>query len=332
MTTPQSPAGRVTGIGSWPGTDAREAANVVTGELDSLPHLVELPARGLGADMIGRAAALLVDLPLDVSTTAYQVASHRGSVARRASDLLNQDLDALEETWESAGLRGSGRLVKVQSVGPLTLAANIELSTGRRVLTDSGAVRDFAESLTEGVSRHAAEVARRLGAPVLVQFDEPSLPAVLAGSLSGRSRFETVPAVPEPEALAVLDAAIAGAGPDVVVHCCAENLPADLLRRSGARAVSFDLSTVSSHDLDGIGELLDAGKDLVLGVVPTSVPGTSPTWRDCADPVVALVDRLGFPRTVLRTQVGVSPACGLAGASESWARPARRLAAGVGRA
>ncbi|HYZ67105.1 MAG TPA: methionine synthase, partial [Mycobacterium sp.] len=49
-----------TGIGSWPGSSPREAAEIVVGELRSLPHLVELPARGVGADMIGRAAALLV--------------------------------------------------------------------------------------------------------------------------------------------------------------------------------------------------------------------------------------------------------------------------------
>ena len=68
MTQDISLAGAVTGVGSWPGTDPREAATIVLGELGRLPHLVELPARGLGADMIGRASALLVDLQLDVST------------------------------------------------------------------------------------------------------------------------------------------------------------------------------------------------------------------------------------------------------------------------
>ena len=45
-----------TGVGSWPGSSAREAAEVVVGELHTLTHLVELPDRGVGADMIGRAA------------------------------------------------------------------------------------------------------------------------------------------------------------------------------------------------------------------------------------------------------------------------------------
>ncbi|MGW4337786.1 methionine synthase [Rhodococcus koreensis] len=329
MTQGISLAGGVTGVGSWPGADPREAATVVLGELGRLPHLVELPARGLGADMIGRASALLVDLQLDVSTSAYRVVQRRGSVAKRATDFLNQDLDALEEAWESAGLVGADHVVKVQSVGPLTLAAEVELGTGRRVLTDPGAVRDFAESLGEGLARHAAEVTRRVGAQVLIQFDEPRLPAVLAGTLSGRSRLETVRAMPEPEALAVLEAALAGSGGVTMVHCCSADLPTDLLRRSSARAVGLDVSQLAPADLDGIGELLDAGKELALGLIPTTAPAVPATWRDLARPAVTLIDRLGFPRTTLRTQVAVTPACGLAGADGSWSREALKFCAEV---
>ena len=60
------PAGAATGIGSLPGTDIAEAQRVVLGELPDLPHLPELPDRGPGADMIGRSAALLVDLPVEL--------------------------------------------------------------------------------------------------------------------------------------------------------------------------------------------------------------------------------------------------------------------------
>src|ERR1700712_3767395 len=56
------PSGAATAIGSMPGTDPAGAAAVVFGELPDFPHLPELPARGVGADMLGRTAALLVDL------------------------------------------------------------------------------------------------------------------------------------------------------------------------------------------------------------------------------------------------------------------------------
>jgi Cobalamin-independent synthase, Catalytic domain len=42
--------------------------------------------------------------------------------------------------------------------------------------------------------------------------------------------------------------------------------------------------------------------------------------------VVAVTDRLGFDRATLRDRVGVTPACGLAGATPGWARAAIGLA------
>ena len=112
---PGAPIRRGTGIGSWPGTSAREAAEIVVGELHRLPHLVELPARGIGADLIGRAGALLVDITIDTVPRGYRVAAGRSAVTRRAASLLAEDVDALEEAWEKAGLRGAQRTVKVQA-------------------------------------------------------------------------------------------------------------------------------------------------------------------------------------------------------------------------
>ncbi|MGB8408234.1 MAG: methionine synthase, partial [Mycobacterium sp.] len=149
-----SPWATATGIGPWPGTDARKAAEVVVGELHTLPHLVELPARGIGADLIGRAGALLVDIGIDTVPRGYRIAQGRSSALRRAVSLLDEDIDALEEAWEKAGLRGSGRTVKVQAPGPITLAAHLELGNGHRAVTDPGALRDLAGSLAEGVAVH----------------------------------------------------------------------------------------------------------------------------------------------------------------------------------
>ncbi|WP_051021030.1 methionine synthase [Nocardia araoensis] len=326
------PGGIATGIGSWPGTDPREAAATIVGELGELPHLVELPGRGAGADLIGRASALLVDLRFDTTPRGYRLAQRPGAVSRRARDLLRTDLDALEEAWENAGLSGGDRLVKVQAAGPLTLAAQVELPGGHRVLTDSGAVRDLSDSLAEGLAQHVAEVGKRLGARVVLQLDEPSLTAVLEGSLRGVSVLNTVRAVPEPEALALLDTVIAAQSAPVLVHSCAQPPALGLLRRSAAAAIGFDLSAIGTRQLDEVGETVEAGKQLVLGVVPTEVPATPVTWRDLAEPGVRLIDRLGFGRRTLAQRVAVSPACGLAGAPLEWSRRALRLAAEVARA
>ena len=70
-----------TGVGSWPGSDPRRAAEIVVGELH-LPYLPELPARGVGADLIGRAGALLIDVAIDTVPRGYRIVARPGAVMR----------------------------------------------------------------------------------------------------------------------------------------------------------------------------------------------------------------------------------------------------------
>ena len=76
---------------------ADEAIRLVFGELPDLPHLPELPARGAGADMIGRGGALLLDLPVEIVPSGWRLTARSGRDGREARDHLARDLDALEE-------------------------------------------------------------------------------------------------------------------------------------------------------------------------------------------------------------------------------------------
>jgi Cobalamin-independent synthase, Catalytic domain len=277
---PRWPDGAATGVGSMPGTDAAESAALVVGELPLLPNLPELPARGVGADMIGRTAALLVDLYVEYWPSGYRVAAHPGRDHRTGVDLLRFDVDAFDEACEPA----RPGWVKVQAAGPWTLAAGVELRTGHRVLTDRGAVREFAASLTEGLRVHLAEVATRTGAAVLLQLDEPSLPAVLAGQLPTASGYGTVPSVPDLLVAEVLRDMIAALEVPVAVHCCAPRPPVRLLSQLGAAALALDAtlpeiagSTAVPAVLDALGEVWDAGTPLLLGLVPSRDPGRDPS-------------------------------------------------------
>ncbi|MGN9803881.1 methionine synthase [Micromonospora sp. L32] len=310
------PAGAATGIGSLPGTDIAEAQRVVLGELPALPHLPELPARGPGADLVGRTGGLLVELPVELYAARWRIALRPGRDLRRARDLMERDLDQLAEQAE--GYTGP---VKIQAAGPFTLAAALELPIGGRLLRDPGAVRDLAGSLAEGLRLHVGAVARRLpGASVLLQLDEPSLPAVLAGRVPTESGFGAHRPVGSEVARALLRTVIEAAGVPTVVHCCAPDVPLELIRSTGAVAVALDLSLVT--DLDPLGEAIDAGLGLFAGAAPTQPPsaGRAPTSAEVADRVRALWDRLGFPRRQLAEQVVVTPACGLANATPGYAR------------
>lgn len=320
-----------------PGTDALEAARTVIGELPQLPHLPELPDRGVGADMIGRTAALLVDLAVELVPSGYRVTARAGRDHRRGVDLLRTDLDALEEAVGSAGARPG--VIKVQAAGPWTLAAAVELHSGHKVLTDRGALREFAASLAEGLRLHATEVSRRLGAPTVVQLDEPGLPAVLAGSVPTPSGYGTVPAVPEDKAVELLRSVLEALPAPRIVHCCAPRPPVVLLRQAGADALAVDaelLAGAPRATVDALGEAWDSGVSVLLGLVPAIEPaapaGGPPTLASLARPALDLIDRLGFDRALLAECCVPTPSCGLAGASPGWARQALTLARELGQA
>ncbi|WP_159941859.1 MULTISPECIES: methionine synthase [unclassified Nocardiopsis] len=320
------PDASATGVGSWPGEDPDEAVRTVLGELPGLPHLPELPARGVGADMVGRTGGLLVEFPIEVQPSGWRVADTPGRDLGRAASLMSYDLDALTE--HAHAFTGT---LKVQVAGPWTLAASIELRNGQRLVSDPGACRDLAESHVEGVLAHLSEVRRRVpGARLLVQVDEPSLPAVLLGSLptaSGYGRLPAVDRVRVEASLRVLFAAIADTGAVPAAHCCAASVPIDLLRRSGARALSLNaLLLERAHD-EAVGTAVEAGAGLLLGVVPPT-DGTfarNARMSDPAatvDPVRELWNRLGFSPDLLSRAVVTTPTCGLAGASPRHARAA----------
>jgi methionine synthase II (cobalamin-independent) len=314
-----------------PGTDPAEAAAFGVGELPDLPYLPELPARGLGADLIGRTAALLVDLAVEVMPSSYRVTAKPGVDHRRAVELMQRDLDAFQDAVDKA----SPTAVKVQLAGPWTLAAGIELPRGHRVLTDHGALREFTESLGEGLARHADELERRTGRPVIVQLDEPSLPAVLAGALTTPSGLGTVNPVAESDATDLLRRVVEAANRPVIVHCCANRPPVALFHQAGATAIALDATLLSGAPaalIDEIGEAWDAGAHFLLGVLPTNEPAEPPTLAEAAAPALTLVDRIGFPRTILATRAMPTPACGLAGATEAWAKRALALVRDVGKA
>jgi hypothetical protein len=321
-----------------PGTDPAEAMRVVAGELPDFPHLPELPDRGPGADLTGRTASLLVEIPVEVTPRGWRLAERPGRDLARARTMLSSDLDVMEEVLD--GFRGP---LKIQLCGPWTLAATLELPRTLNVaIADPGAVADLTASLAEGAAAHVAEVAKRVpGAQLVVQFDEPALSAVAGGEVptaSGLSRIAPVEADVLRERLARV---IASTGKYTVVHSCSTAVPFGIIRAAGAGALSFDLSQLRRGEEDAVAEAAEAGLGLLTGVVPVfgSVPApTSPgpagrtgtvapgdgsaEARQAAERVISLWRRLGLPSETCAEQAVITPACGLAGASPAQARAA----------
>jgi hypothetical protein len=321
------PLGAATGIGSLSGTDIAEAQRMIFGELPGFAHLAELPDRGPGADIIGRTAGLLADLPVQLYAGNWQAAPRAGKDLRVTGDLMARDLDQLSEQ----GDRYPGTF-KVQAAGPWTLAAGLDLQIGGKMLRDPGAVRDLTASLAEGLRRHVAEVQKRMPrATIVLQLDEPSLPTVMAGHVPTESGLSVYRAVDGPDAASGLRVITEAVGVPVIVHCCAPDVPLQVVRDGGAAAVALDLSLLK--DLDPMGEFLEAGFGLLAGTVPTRPPsaGRVPSSAKAAERVRAFWSKLGFPARRLPEQVVITPACGLAGATPAYTRAVLKACTDAGR-
>ncbi|WP_246817038.1 hypothetical protein [Corynebacterium sp. HMSC078H07] len=181
--------------------------------------------------------------------------------------------------------------VKVQALGPWSLAASIELSDGHRVLTDRGAFAELADALRHGLRAHAQDVASRFHGEVVVQLDEPLLADVIAGRIPGTTDFDTIPAVPDEVAL------------DLLHSFEVDYLHAPPLWSVAPAATTFltDFRGLETpRHLDGLGEHLSAGHRIGLGL-----PGS-----DARAEAIALarhLDRVGMPRELLVDHVDVYP-------------------------
>lgn len=305
----------VTGLGSLPGTDFRQAFGMTLEQVPDLPYLPELPARGPWAGLIGRGTALLAGLDAEYAAGQWRLSGSPGMDQRRARSLLRDDLDRAQEYAPDY----SGAF-KVGVPGPGTLAAALLRPRGGRVLADRGARTDVAASLAHGVADLVTDLLGRWpGLQLVLQVDEPALPAVLAGSVPTEGGFFRHRAVDLPEAVASL-AALTGAADahgvrTAVVHCCAAGLPLDPMvgpspDGAGFTAVSLDLDTLAASDRDGIGRAMEAGATLYLGCQPASGPPL---------PAGALARRvLAWVRPlelgpVAAERLVLTPACGLAG-------------------
>lgn len=279
----------MTGIGSVPGTTVADWPSRISDQLPELPHVPELPERGPGADMIGRTLGVLSELNADfgasTTVTGWELSTASRDM-RRARALLREDLDAVERSWQ-----GHTGLAKQQLAGPYTLAAAVERK-GRRLLADPGLVRDLVAAWKEMVVVHRSALHRRLDLGWLIQMDEPSLPAVVRGTVRTVSGMGAYPPV-----VVQLDL-----GADLL-HCCAAGVP--LPKARGLGGVLLDLALHPIADDEDLAELSITGTTLGFGVSPVagSVRG-----------VLDFFDRTGLdPAPML-----ITPPCGMVADYRPW--------------
>jgi hypothetical protein len=311
-----------TGLGPWPGEDPLEAARIIRGELGSphLPFLAELPARGVGSDALGRTASLLEELAVDVQPYGWRLVDRPGKDFRRAASALSTDINVLADV---AGAEdASAEEIKLQLVGPLSLAAGLHLHNGERALLDYGARRDLTASLAAGVGSYLARVSAAVpGARLVVQLNEPDVAAVLAGTIPTASGYRTLRAVASSEAREswrlVMDALRAAGAAEVVVSVPEVKAPFDQILQAGADGVAVPLKALTSRQWEQLAGAVEAGKRLWAGALDVEA-GSLPKVGDCVESVWRPWRQLGLPASSLAS-LRVTPSAGLAGHSPAQA-------------
>ena len=309
-----------TGIGSLPHDFA--ALRMTFDRVPELPYLPELPARGPWAAMLGRGLGLPSGLSAEFEAGEWRLADAPGLDQRRARATWREDLDRLEEI----GHGYSGRF-KVAITGPWTLAASLGVAHTGRVLADVGARRDLAGSLAEGAGELLADLAKRLPeAELVLQVDEPSLPAVVAGAVPTPGGYFRHRAVDLPEicrALGWIAAEPARRGLEVrtVLHSCAAwprpgGWPVGTLLHgdptaAGFDGISLDLDQLATADWDALAGAADSGAELYLSCLPTGGDPRPLTVDAVRVRALRALERIGADAT-LADRVVLTPACGLA--------------------
>lgn len=293
-----------------------EAARIIRGELGSphLPFLAELPDRGVGSDALGRTAALLVEMAVDVQPYGWRLVDRPGKDFRRAASALSTDINVLADV---AGAEDTpAPELKVQLLGPLGLAAGLHLHNGERALIDYGARRDIADSLAAGVGGYLSRISSAVpGARLVVQVDEPDIAAVLAGTIPTSSGYRTLRAVGGQEVTeswqVVIEALREAGAAEIVISVPEIEAPIDRIMAAGADGVAVPLRALTTRQWEQLATAVEAGKRIWAGALDVS-RGTLPRVADIVESVWRPWHELGLPASSLGS-IRVTPSAGLAG-------------------
>lgn len=311
-----------TGLGPWPGEDPVEAARIIRGELGSphMPFLAELPDRGVGSDSLGRTASLLVEMAVDVQPYGWRLVDRPGKDFRRAASALSTDINILADVAGEEDRPAAE--IKVQLLGPLSLAAGLHLHNGERALIDYGARRDVAASLAAGVGGYLSRVSMAVpGARLVVQLDEPDIAAVLAGTIPTSSGYRTLRAVGGQEVTeswrVVIDALRVAGAAEIAISVPEVEAPFERILAAGADGIAVPLRALTSRQWEQLAGAIEAGKRLWAGALDVSA-ATLPKVADAVDSVWRPWHQLGLPASSLG-MVRITPSAGLAGHTPSTA-------------
>ena len=287
----------MTGVGSLPHIDPAQAARFVL-ETTSVPYLPQLPNRHPEERMLvqwGDGLCGCGAVEGNIGLAYGQPAGTRHEAFGGSEGIL----DRLDRGVVS---------VKTQATGPVTLALGL-LSAGH---PGEGLLDCVTDGLMRRVEDHLRSVQDRFPhVEITLVFDEPGLSGLLVPG------FPITPA----DARQVLTEVLAACSVPAGIHCCADT-DWSVVTSARPALISWDVSalgTAFAKHVETIAAATWEGIGFIWGIVPTQ---QQPLPADLDVRLQRIVGRLvmsGAKMAGLLEDAMFSPACGLAGLSESQA-------------
>ena len=283
----------------------REAASAAFHHLGEQLPPVPLAAHSSddswGADAIGRAVGLLSELHVDRASFGWRLTSAAGKDERLESSALSEAFDAVAEYGE--GYTGQ---IQISLPGPWSVVTALSLNSGAAVLSDFGARRDVIQAYTFGIAEFAAKLTR-LGMQPVIRLVETRLQPVLTGTWPTVSGWRTLPAISEAQVYAGLASMLRHLPPVLLslpdfapLYLQGQEITAaEVVRNSGATAVSVPLANLKAQGWEQLAMMTEAGivPWLHLPAEAGSRPGEVKHWLDR---IVEPWTRIGMGTSTLR--------------------------------
>lgn len=303
---PEGGAGSLSGVAGYiANSPIREAAAAAFSHLGEQLPPVPLGAHRAedrwGADAIGRAVSLLTDLHVDRASFGWRLTSAAGRDERLESSALSEAFDAIAEYGD--GYTGQ---VQVSLPGPWTLVTALSLTSGAPVLGDLGARRDVIQAYAFGLAAFVDKLAT-LGMQPVIRLVETRLHPVLTGTWPTVSGWATLPAVSENQVYAALQSTLRHLPPvllslpdfDSLALQGKEITAAEVVRNSGATAVSVPLASLKAHGWEQLAMISEAGVGTWMGLPPAA--GSRPKEvKHWLNRIMTPWNRIGMSTTSLR--------------------------------
>lgn len=323
-------SGFATGIGSVPFKDADQAVDLILKHVPNIPFWPQLAKRDLREGMVAQYSENLPCLkvtddgvffdPRDTDSqleTFYEKIITQDVEHFMISEQCAQGLYAFREKLGRISLDGIAA-VKCHVTGPYTFAGSLNNDKGVSLVYDD----IMLQAIVKGLVMKALwqiRLFKQFGKPIVIFFDEPYL-GVFGSAYTPLDRTAVV------NTLSEFTQGIKEDGVSVGVHCCGNTDWSIFTDVPSIDIINFDafgfVDKVALYAGD-LQKFLARGGKLCWGVVPTqNIPPalTVQMLLDRLDAGMELMAKRGVDRGLLRSNLLISPSCGLGTLDETMGR------------